>query len=211
MADMLYGAIGLVIFLVVAFIAGYFLYKFKNARLTSAWGPLVGLVNGKVVGDGGGAASSWLSGTYQGRPVVAKLAPDLNQHEDGGSKYNYFDVALTETPGGHDWAVDYVHRVLGLGRAEWRVVTKNPTLQAALEAAGVIDLIAPFGQPPGHFAMPTVDYHRREASLRYRADISPAAAPSPERFGQMVAMLVQLAEINAQVNPPPTLSPSSAP
>ena len=59
--------------------------------------------------------------------------------------------------------------------------------------------------------MPTVDYHRREASLRYRADISPAAAPSPERFGQMVAMLVQLAEINAQVNPPPTLSPSSAP
>ena len=66
MSDMLFGAIGLVIFLVVVFIAGYFLYKFKNARLTTAWGPLVGLVNGEVVGDGGGAASSWLSGTYQG-------------------------------------------------------------------------------------------------------------------------------------------------
>ena len=202
MADMLFGAVGLVIFIVVVFIAGYFLYKFKNARLTSAWGPLVGLVNGKVVGDGGGAASSWLSGTYQGRPVVAKLAPNLNQHEDGGSKYNYFDVALTETPGGHDWAVDYAHGVLGFGRTGWRVVAKNTTLQAAIEAAGVIDLIAALGQPPGHFVMPTVEYNRREASLRYRADISPTVAPSPERFGQMVAMLIRLAEINAQVNTP---------
>ena len=200
MSDILFGAIGLVIFIVVVSIAGYFLYKFQNARLTHAWGPLVGLVNGKVVGDGGGAASSWLSGTYQGRPVVAKLAPNLNQHEDGGSKYNYFDVALTETPGGHDWAVDYAHGVLGLGRTGGRVVTKDPTLQAALEAAKVIDLIAPFGQPPGHFVMPTVEYNRREASLRYRADISPAVTPSPEQFGQMVGMLVRLAAINAQVN-----------
>lgn len=200
MADMLYGAIGLVIFLVVAFIAGYFLYKFKNARLTSAWGPLVGLVNGKVVGDGGGAASSWLSGTYQGRPVVAKLAPDLNQHEDGGSKYNYFDVALTETPGRHDWAVEYARGTLGLGRAEWRIVSQEPALAAALTTAGVIDLVAAFGQPPGHFVMPSVKYDRREESLRYRADISPAVAPSPEQFGQMVGMLVRLAAINAQVN-----------
>ena len=105
MSDMLFGAIGLVIFLVAIAIAGYFLYKFQNARLTNAWGPLVGLVNGKVVGDGGGAASSWLSGTYQGRPVVAKLAPNINAHSSdgsGGIKYNYFDVALTETPGRQD-------------------------------------------------------------------------------------------------------------
>lgn len=202
MDDFLLGAGGLIIFLAIIGVGGYFLYKFQNARLTNAWGPLVGLVNGKVTGDGGGAASSWLSGTYQGRPVVAKLAPNLNQHEDGGSKYNYFEVALTETPGGHDWAVEYARGALGLGRAEWRVVTKNPALQTALEAAGVIDLIAPFGQPPGHFVMPTVAYDRREASLRYRADISPAVAPTPQQFGRMVGLLAQLAEINARVNAP---------
>ena len=202
MADMLYGAIGLVIFLVVAFIAGYFLYKFKNARLTSAWGPLVGLVNGKVVGDGGGAASSWLSGTYQGRPVVAKLAPDLNQHEDGGSKYNYFDVALTGVPGRHNWAVDYRRSVLGVGQSGWRVETKDGALQAALAAAGVTDLVAPFGQPPQHFHLPPVQYSRGEQTLRYRADLSPALAPTPQQFGQMVELLARLAVINAQVNPP---------
>lgn len=79
MSDMLLGACGLILFLAVIFVAGYFLYKFKNARLTNAWGPLVSLVNGKVVGDGGGGTSSWLSGTYQGRPVVAKLAPTPQQ------------------------------------------------------------------------------------------------------------------------------------
>lgn len=202
MSDILLGVGGLIIFLAIAGVGGYIFYKFQNARLTDAWGPLVGLVNGQVTGDGGGAASSWLSGTYQGRPIVAKLAPNLNQHEDGGSKYNYFEVALTETPGAHDWAVEYAHRVLGLGRAEWRVVTKNPTLQTALEAAGVIDLVAPFGQPPGHFVMPTVAYNHREASLRYRADISPAVAPTPQQFEQMMALLVRLAAVNAQVNAP---------
>ena len=70
----------------------------------------------------------------------------------------------------------------------------------ALTTAGVIDLVAAFGQPPGHFVMPSVKYDRREESLRYRADISPAVAPSPEQFGQMVGMLVRLAAINAQVN-----------
>ena len=79
MSDMLLGAIVLVPFLAFIFVAGYFIYQFKNRQLTSAWGPLVGLVNGKVVGDGGGGASSWLSGTFQGRPVVAKLAPNPNQ------------------------------------------------------------------------------------------------------------------------------------
>lgn len=205
MSDMLFGAIGLVIFLVVVVIAGYFFYKFQNARLTNAWGPLVGLVNGKVTGDGGGAASSWLSGAYQGRPMVAKLAPNVSTSSadgSGGIKYNYFDVALTETPGRQDWAVDTVRGALGLGRAEWRVVTKDPTLEGALTAAGVIDLVAAFGQPAGTFQLPPVEFSRREASLRYRADISPAVAPSPQQFGRMVELLAKLAEINAQVNPP---------
>ena len=47
-----------------------------------------------------------------------------------------------------------------------------------------------------------MQYSRSEQTLRYRADISPAVAPSPERFGQMVGLLAQLAEINARVNKP---------
>jgi len=204
MSDMLFGAFVLVLFLVVAVVAGYFFYKFKNARLANAWGPLVGLVNGKVVGDGGGGASSWLSGTYQGRPVVAKLAPDLNAgsaNDSSGLKYNYFDVALTNVPGRQDWSIDYVRGALGLGKAEWRVVTKDPALEAALSAAQVINHVAPLGDPPGYFLMPTVNFSRHDQTLRYRADISPYVAPPPERFLKMVALLQQLAEINAQVNP----------
>ena len=206
MSDTLLGAIVLVPFLVFIFVAGYFIYKFKNARLTNAWGPLVGLVNGKVVGDGGGGTSSWLSGTYQGRPVVAKLAPNINESTTDststGVKYNYFDVALTGVPGRHNWAVDYGRRVLGVGQSGWRVETKDGALQAALAAAGVTDLVAPFGQPPQHFHLPPVQYSRGEQTLRYRADITPALAPTPQQFGQMVELLARLAVINAQVNPP---------
>ena len=206
MSDTLLGAIVLVPFLVFIFVAGYLIYKFKNRRLTAAWGPLVALVNGQVVGDGGGGTSSWLSGAYQGRAVVAKLAPNLNESTTDGTssgvKYNYFDVALTGMPGQQNWAVDYRRSVLGLGQSGWGVETKDRALQAALEATGVIDLVTPFGQPPPHFHLPPVQYSRSEQTLRYRADISPAVAPSPERFGQMVGLLAQLAEINARVNKP---------
>lgn len=206
MLEMLLGVCGLAVFLVVIFVAGYFFYKFKNARLTSAWGPLVGLVNGTVRGDGGGGTSSTLSGTYQGRPVVATLAPNLNESTTDstitGVKYNYFDVALTGVPGRQNWTVDYRYAALGLGQPSWSVQTKDNDLKSALEAAGVINLIANFGQPPQHFHQPPVEYRQASRTLLYRADVSPVVAPSPQQFEQMVTLLARLAEINAQVNAP---------
>lgn len=206
MSDMLFGAIGLIIFLTVVFIAGYFFYKFKNARLTNAWGPLVGLVNGTVRGDGGGGTSSSLSGVYLGRPVVATLAPNLNESTTDytitGVKYNYFDVALTGVPGRQNWSVDYRYTVLGLGQPGWSVQSKDGALKAALEGAGVIDLVANFGQPPRHFHQPPVEYRQASKTLLYRADVSPVMAPAPQQFDQMMALLARLAEINAQVNAP---------
>ncbi|HRO24233.1 MAG TPA: hypothetical protein PLR07_08070 [Promineifilum sp.] len=62
MSDMVFGAIGLIIFLALIFVAGALLYKLVNARFNRAWGPLMPLI--KVVGDGGGGATSWLVGTY---------------------------------------------------------------------------------------------------------------------------------------------------
>ena len=206
MSDMLLGICGLAVFLVVVFVAGYFYYKFQNARLTGAWGPLVGLVNGKVTGDGGGGTSSTLRGTYQGRPVVATLAPNLNvlstNNEISGAKINYFDVALTGVAGRYDWAVDFGRSVLGVGQSGWRVETKDSALQAALEAAGVVDLVAANGQPSPHMQVPPVRYSSGTRTLTYSTDITPAKAPAPQQFGLMVDFLAKLAEINARVNPP---------
>ena len=201
MSDTILGVIVLVPFLVFIFIAGYFIYKFKNARLTRAWGPLLGLVNdGKVAGDGGGGASSWLTGTYRGRPIAAKIAPNLNKYEDGGDHYNYFDVALRQTPGKHDWAIDYNRAVLGVGQNGWQVKTKDPVLEAALRAAGIAALVAPFGETPAHFPDGSLAYSAREQLLRYQADITPAVAPTPQAFTAMLDMLFKVDEINRQVN-----------
>lgn len=201
MSDFLFGVIGLILFLAVGLVGGYVLYRFKNRQLTNAWEPLVALVNGKVVGDGGGGATSWLSGTYKGRPVVASLSPNINQHQEGGFRYNYFDVALGETPGQHDWNIEYTRSVLGVGKTGWRVRSRDAALETALIAAGVADLVAPFGETPSHFMRPTLEYNRHERLLRYRTDITPRVAPTPDQFTRLLDLLLQLAEVNARVNP----------
>lgn len=201
MSDTMLGIVSLAVFLVFIFVFGYFIYKFKNARLTSAWGPLVGLINGRVTGDGGGAATSWLSGMYRGRPVVAALSPNLNQHDEGGAKYNYFEVALTEMAGRHDWSVAYSYRVLGLGQSGWQVKAEDPALAEALHGAAIESLVAPFGQTPTYLTRPTLEYSRRERALRYRTDITPRVAPTPEQFTQLLEMLHSAAEINERLNP----------
>lgn len=203
MSDILFGAIGLVIFLVVAFVGGYFLYKFKNSRLTQAWGPLVQLVNGKVVGDGGGGATSWMVGTYKGRKVQASMVPDRNMYSSDDSsneKYNYFEVALADEPGKHDWRVTYDRKFIGLGQEGWRVQTKDPTLEAGLKAANVIALVSAYGEPATHFDLPPLEYVRREGLLRYRYDAGSSWTPPAQVFVQQLDMLLKVAEINKRVN-----------
>lgn len=205
MSDMLFGAIVLVIFLIFVFILGYFIYKFKNMRLSNAWGPLVGLVNGKVVGDGGGAATSWLTGTYRGHNVQAGMTPNRNMYSGddggGGHKYHHFDVALTDTPGRQDWSVQFDRAVLGIGQTSWRVRAKDPALQAALEAAGVISLVAPLGQPPQYLTEPTLEYSSRTKLLRYAADNGSTWTPTPQHFTELLEILIKAAAINARLNP----------
>lgn len=206
MSDMVFGAIGLVIFLAVAFVGGYFLYKFKNARMGKAWGPLVQFVDGKVVGDGGGGATSWLVGTYKGRKVQASMVPDRNVYSSigdsssSGAKYNYFEVGLADEPGLHDWSVTFDRKFLGRGREGWRVQAANPATQSALEAAGIISVIAPYGEPATHFSLATLDYNRREKLLLYRYDAGSSWTPSPRVFAEQLEMLLKVSAINAQVN-----------
>lgn len=203
MSDMLFGAIVLVIFLVFVFIAGYFLYRFKNARLTNAWGPLIGVVNGKVVGDGGGAATSWLTGSYRGLNVQASMVPNRNRYsgEDAGSgTYHYFDVALANTPGRQDWSVQYDRAILGIGQTGWRVRAKDSALATALEAAGILSLVTPWGEPPSYFSLPTLSYSSRTQLLRYAADNGATWTPTTQGFTELLELLRQAAEINARVN-----------
>ena len=204
MSHILFGAIGLVIFLAIVFVGGYFLYKFKNSRLTKAWGPLVQIVDGKVVGDGGGGATSWLVGTYKGRKVQASMVPGRNMYssdESSGAKYNYFEVALADVTGKHDWNITFDRKWLGMGKEGWRVQSTDPSVQAALDAAGVVSVLAPYGEPPSHFSLPTLEFNRREGLLRYRYDAGSSWTPSPQMFVEHLEMLQNFADINKRVNP----------
>jgi hypothetical protein len=204
MSDILFGAVGLVIFLAVAFVGGYLLYKVKNARFSKAWGPLVQLVDGKVVGDGGGGATSWLVGIYKGRKVQAGMVPDRNMYssdDSSNAKYNYFEVALSDEPGKHDWSVTFDRKFLGLGQEGWRVQTKDPMLEAGLKDANVISLVSAYGEPASHFDLPPLEFVRREGLLRYRYDAGSSWTPSVQVFAQHLEMLLKVAEINKQVNP----------
>lgn len=194
-ADLLFGAGVLVIFLVFVFALGKLIYSWQNWRLTRAWAPLIPLVNGTVTGDGGGAATSWLSGTYQGRRVQASMTPNRNLYsDDTGTRYNYFDVALLDVPGGADWRVSYETPILGIGRSGWCVTTQDKALETALLAAGVIPLVERFGAP-------TVVYEQRTQKLLYSEDVTPRWVPDPDRFGEELTLLGQLIVVNERVNP----------
>jgi hypothetical protein len=104
--DLITGSIILVVFLVCVFAAGRVLSRVRNARCARAWEPLVPVIGGKVVDDGGGAATSWMTGTYKGRLVCASMVPNRNRYPgETGFRYNYFDVALLQTPGKSDWSL----------------------------------------------------------------------------------------------------------
>jgi hypothetical protein len=202
-SDLILGAVGLVIFLVFVFAAGLLLSKYKNARFAKAWSPLVPLVNGTVTGDGGGAATSWLTGVYRGAQMRASMSPDRNtSSEGGGTKYNYFDVTLLDVPGARDWAVIYDTPILGFGKKGWRVKAEDAALEEDLLRSGVVEMVARFGVPhlPASFGLPAVEYRRRERTLRYSADVTPQWAPTPEHFRAQLELLLRLAEVNKEVN-----------
>lgn len=106
-SDMVVGSVGLVLFLIFVFAAGKVLSSFKNARFTKAWAPLVPIIAGTIIHDGGGASTSWLAGTWQGRKVQASMTPGRNRYSgESGFKYNEFGIELLEVPGGQDWRID---------------------------------------------------------------------------------------------------------
>lgn len=187
--DIIFGAVILVAFLIIALIAGRLLSNFKNRRFTRAWAPLISLVNGKITHDGGGAATSWLTGVYRGQQVQASMIPGRNTYSDQtGPRYNYFDVALLDIPGKQDWRIENQPLILGRGHKGWHIASEDRALEIRLQESGIVTTLGKLGNP-------TIEYTVRGGILRYSEDVTPRWAPTPERFQEELALLLKLAEI----------------
>ncbi len=207
-SDLLFGIFITALFLVFVFAAGVVLYKFKNMRFSKAWQPLVPIINGRVQGDGGGAATSWLVGAYKAKAVHARMSPNANDVGRSGSSttgfaYNAFEIVMRDVAGAQDWSMSYHAPYVGSGTLQWRIITKDVALQQRLHEQGVVAMIASLGHPSSSITaagLPVMSYSARDQQLCYREDCGPDWLPVPERFREELETVLRVADINAQVN-----------
>lgn len=197
MSDMLFGAGILALFLVIVFVLGYGINRLKNARFTRTWQPLIPLIDGKVVEDGGGAATSWLTGTYKGTAVYASIVPNRNRYamtdDTGGHVYNYFEVGVQNVRGQFAWSVEHKEGVLGFGHKGWTATSENKKLAADLERSGVVEEIS-------RYHPMTVEYNPRTKTLRFTEDVTPLLLPPNDRVQQELDLLLNIAQLNERLN-----------
>lgn len=193
MSDTLLGTTILVIFLVVVFAAGWVLYRIRNAALAREWAPFRPLIqDARIVGDGGGAATSWLTGTYRGRRITASISPNVSANTDttSGHYRNVFSLALDDVPGARDWRLDHAPWSSG---TQWQVVANDGTLRNALAASPAMSIVSRLGAGD-------VGFSRSTRTLRFSEDVRPLKAPPPQRFEAILDALFELADVNTAVN-----------
>ncbi len=191
--DTVLSVIGLAVFLVLAYAVGVLLSRFKNARFRKAWAPLQPLINGKVVDDGGGAATSWLSGTYRGHQVQARMTPQRNLGETG-PRFNDFAVALAQVKGEQDWT--FARRQSPEpGKSPWLVTANTTAVAQRLERAVIENMLPGLGYPK-------VTFRQQTGLLEYQVDVTPALVPAPELLARTLEFLVWLEGVNREANPP---------
>lgn len=190
--DTVLSVVGLAVFLVLAYGVGILLSRFKNARFSKAWAPLQPLIDGKIVDDGGGAATSWLTGTYQGYQVQARMSPQRNLGE-AGRRFNDFSVALAQVKGEQDWT--FAGRPSPEpGKSPWRVTADTTAVAQRLERAGIENMLPGLGYPK-------VSFRQQSGLLEYQVDVTPALVPTPELFARTLQFLVWLEGVNREANP----------
>ena len=145
-SDLLFGVAVLIPFLIGVFVLGWLISRFKNRRFAGAWQPLVRIIGGTVVEDGGGAATSWLTGTFEGRQVHASMTPNRNRSNESGLRYHHFEATLQNVPGRVDWQVAYKAGMIGFGKESWQIHADDPVVADRLQRAGVVDLIRPLAE-----------------------------------------------------------------
>jgi hypothetical protein len=199
MSDFTLGLIVMPFFLVFIFTMGYVIYRVKNAAMTREWTPLRPLFDGggTVTGDGGGAATSYLTGTYRGRRVQASMSPDVAKYSgESGSYVNLFTVALLDVPGTDNFRITEAPSLPRFWRSEWRVDAANEAVRAALEAARAVERVSAFGDAE-------VSYDRSTRTLRFVEDVRPLKVPPRDRFEQELDLLFNLAAAIARALPDP--------
>lgn len=203
--DVIIGVVGLALFLVAVFAVGKLVYAWRDAGLTRAWGPLPRVVQqGKIVGDEGGGASSWLTGTYRGQSMAAKMSPGalLVTDADGGSgeRYNSFQVIALNVKGRSGWKLIWQPPIIGDGPGTWRLETKDAALKQALTNEGLIPLVDAFA--PRLKFIPVVAYNRGQEQLVYEEDAGADYTPTSERFVEQLDFVQRLVELNGRLNGP---------
>lgn len=211
-ADVVIGAAILVPFLIVVFAAGFALNRLKNRRFHAAWRPLVPVINGVVVDDGGGAASSALVGTFAGRRVRAGMMPSRRRNDYVSSTFHHFDIALDGVAGPCNWQLVYALPPGGLTPG-WRLIAEDTALVLPLQQAGVLEIVEELRAgagghlPPG----PIAQYMKRTGTLTYCEDAGQEWLPTPDRFRRQLGLMIRLADAAAGLGRPGVTSASAEP
>lgn len=196
MSDFTLGLIIMPFFLVFIFTMGYGIYRVKNAILTREWTPLRPLIDGggTITGDGGGAATSYLTGKYRGRRVRASMSPDAAKYSGESGHYaNRFTVALLDVPGANHFKITSAPSLPRFWQSEWRVDAANEALREALAATDAVARVSAFGDVE-------VSYNRSTRMLELVEDVRPSKVPSRDRFQQELELLIELAALVEPVN-----------
>ena len=207
-SDFWLGVRVLLVFIPAIFVLGYAVYRFKNARLARAWHPLIGLFErAQTAGDGGGAAASFLRGRYRGRLFDATMYPRISVYatsEDGEPRFNLFEIALRDVPGAQDWRIELHGHRMRDDAVAWSLTGATPALSQALDATSALALVSKLVVPDYTLAHngPVLNYVADASRLVLRTDAREAYAPSADWVRRALDAMLDLAEINARINPP---------
>ncbi len=167
--------------LIAVLLVAALLLRGRRGGFNKAWAPLRRLVPGTVKSR---RRSSTLSGKYQDHPVRATITRGKHDEAD------CFSVEIPVGTGGRDWELAHRSEKL-LGPESWRVFTKDPALEAKMEAAGVAATLKDW---PDHT---TVRYDSARGTLTL---LEPISSPPAARFKAQLDLLEWLAEVNRRLN-----------
>lgn len=205
LSDTQLGILFVAVFIPLAMIAGYWIVRFQNWRLSLAWKPLLPHFQDAQIVRGSASSAGLLRARHGALRFEAAMSPGMALYGDSDStdRFNEFSLALLDVEGGGDWSASLRGSgMLGLGTPAWRIEAKDPALAAALTQAGVLETIVRLVQPDDSVARtgPVVAYKASARQLVLRSDAGRGTALPPEQLQRDLATLAQVAEALARAN-----------
>ncbi|MGV3708850.1 MAG: hypothetical protein ACO1Q7_08410 [Gemmatimonas sp.] len=190
--DMIFGGAVLAVFLVIVFVLGFLLNRFKNRRFRNAWMPLASLLTDvRITEDGGGAATSWLSGKFHGRLVHASMSPDVAQHSFTTNKGNHFSIIVPDVVAGESWFAEYAPATPLLRKQGWTITTESRATHDAIERSEILPLVQSLGYG-------SLRYNAGRRQLVWQELIEPLWVLPPAQFTVAVRTMFTAADIAQQ-------------